>query len=142
MSTILTIIIVVGLALGLVFYFKGKGEKPSPKRKVSEPQTRAKTYAAVKIALPLSGGCCESAQELLGRRIAKREALALPLSGCTMKDECQCSYETEHLTDRRSGEDRRTGNDRRDSIRFEVKTDRRSGNERRKSSRIWTDREH
>ncbi len=139
MSTILTIIIIAGLAVGLFVFFKSKGEKPTPKRRVSAPQPQAKSYAAVKIVLPLSGGCCEPAQQLLGQRIAKREALPLPLSECTMKNQCQCSYETEHLADRRHGEDRRTVHDRRDSIRFEDKIDRRGGNERRKSSRIWTE---
>ncbi len=139
MSTILTIIIVIGLVVGLFVFFKSKGEKPAPKRRVSAPQARIKSYEAVKMVLPLSGICCTPAQQLLGYKIAKRDALPLPLPECTMKNQCHCSYETEHLTDRRSGEDRRTGADRRDSIRFEDKTDRRSGNERRKSSRVWTE---
>jgi hypothetical protein len=90
-----------------------------------------KRYWGKQLIIPPHGHVCLAARNLADRRFKLDDAPHLPLTECTCKFDCRCSYRM--LEERRSGNDRRSGRDRRPAIRYDPdKPPRRSGRDRRK----------
>lgn len=65
------------------------GKLGEPQRE-PEPSATLRPFQAVSIYRGVQS--CEQARELSDCRFLVREAPALPLDGCTMRDRCRCKY--------------------------------------------------
>ena len=72
---------------------------------------------------------CAAVRQIADKPYLPAEAPSIPISGCSMRDACDCRYR--HWDDRRQGE-RRVATD--DRAGPQVTSERRSGNDRRQSS--------
>lgn len=125
------ILIILVLAGGVVLYLRrlnGIREKARLEAYAAMP---SKKYWGKQLTLPARGPACMAAKELADRRFKFDEAPHLPLTECTCKFDCRCSYKL--LEERRSGKERREGFDRRPVVRYDPDNPpRRSGRDRRK----------
>lgn len=72
---------------------KADAKKPAPPNR----------YLAVSIVC--GSKCCTAVKSLAGRRLLAGSAPSLPLSGCTLSDQCKCSFKK--YEDRRDEGNRR-----------------------------------
>ena len=70
---------------------------PSAKQSTAPVAERRSPWHAVSVVS--SAACCPAALSQVGIRFLSKEAPGLPLSACSMRSECRCSYQ--HHDDRR-----------------------------------------
>ncbi len=134
MSNLLWVAVTVILVVLAIFMLRrAGGTKPSgaaAKPGASVPAS------IVRIHAPQDALSCESVQQLRDQRYSRDETPSLPLTSCTMPDNCRCRYIAS--TERRRIPDRRSGQDRRADMRFEPdKPPRRQNHGRRKTDELW-----
>ncbi len=133
----LAIVVVLGAFLWMR---RGAGRKNTPP---SGHRPHSQTLHAAPHAPPRDGfealvfvagnPRCDAAAAMARRTLQKREAPALPLSGCSAPERCQCRLRP--VGNRRRGQ-RRIGADRRGDIRFD--DDGGGGDDRRGDAKAWT----
>lgn len=57
---------------------------------VQKRPARSNRYPAVTIVCP--GKCCAAVKSLAGKRFLARSAPSLPLTGCSLANQCKCSF--------------------------------------------------
>jgi hypothetical protein len=132
MSMELTLMVLAGAALGLLFYRRRNYRPGDIRAATSKPE---RNYWGVRVIAPAEGPACAAIRKTGGRGFKLERVPTLPLPGCDLQV-CRCRFD--YLPERRAGAERRFSEDRRGAIRFDSeRSDRRSGHDRRVDNDAW-----